>query len=379
MNGETKVTRLTAAGRGAVAVMRANMSGRATAERLDSYFRAANGLLPSRAAIGRILYGLWDGEDVVVVRVSDNNWEIHCHGGDAAVKRISQQLTDDVTSADPPPHERPDNATEGRLEKSILKQLLKCRTPRTASFLLTQYTGALRQFLTTLSGQENMQAAAAEVNKFLRWRDFAAHLTAPWRVAVIGQPNAGKSSLLNAIIGYERSIVFDQPGTTRDLVEAELILDGWPLVIVDTAGIRTDVSNDIEAVGVDSARRTVTSCDACLLVVDSQRGWTDADEELLSAIPATCQSAILWNKTDLPDRRSVSLCRVTKGTSIIETSAVDGIGINEVLTWLPAALVSVTPLATESLPVIGSLNTELTDFVDSPSQMLLRKILAGWL
>ena len=348
MNGEVKVARLTASGRGAVAVIRANMTPPATAEYLDSCFRAANGIRPSQATIGRILYGMWDGEDVVVVRVGDDDWEIHCHGGDAAVQRISRQLMDDAPSSGSTVSECHENATEERLERAVLNQLLKCRTSRTASLLLAQYTGGLRRFLTLLSAQEDPQTTAAMLNEFLRWHSFAAHLTQPWRVAVIGQPNAGKSSLLNAIIGYERSIVFDQPGTTRDLVEAELILDGWPFVLVDTAGIRDRTSNDIEAIGVKSARKSVASCDVCLLVVDSQSGWTNADAELLDTVPATCQSGILWNKTDLLHGKPAPPSDMTAVTRVIETSAIDGIGIEDVITWLPAAMVPATPEARRS-------------------------------
>ncbi len=377
MNGESHVTQLTAPGRGAVAVTRVRIAGPETSDRFDSCFRAANGMLPSQAAIGRILYGMWDGEDVVVVRVSDNDWEIHCHGGDAAVERISRQLTSTDRPTNSTLSQCPDKATEGRLERAILEQLLKCRTRSTASFLLTQYNGVLRQYLTTLSAQ--VDADAALRNDFLRWRAFATHLTTPWRVAVIGQPNAGKSSLLNSIIGYERSIVFDQPGTTRDLVEVEVILGGWPFLLVDTAGIRDDTNNDIEAFGVESALNCVANCDACLLVVDSQNGWTDADAQLLSAVPSTCPTTILWNKTDLSHRHPALSPEVTASARIVETSAIDGDGIADVVTWLPAAVVPTTPEGTAALPVVDVLVAQLAEFADNPSGVSLQEILDKWL
>ncbi|MDG1896259.1 MAG: 50S ribosome-binding GTPase [Fuerstiella sp.] len=379
MNGDVKVTQLTASGRGAVAVIRVDMAGAETSGRFDSCFQAANGMLPSHAAVGRILYGMWDGEDVVVVRVGEHEWEIHCHGGDAAVARISQQLTVVDQPLDSLLLERVDDTSEGRLETAVLEQLLKCRTRRTASFLLSQYTGGLRRFLTTLSDQEDAATNAAVLADFLRWRTFASHLTTPWRAAVIGQPNAGKSSLLNAIIGYERSIVFDQPGTTRDLVEAELTLDGWPFLLIDTAGIRDRASNDIEAIGVESARGSVASCDACLLVVDSQKGWTNADAELLAAIPADCQSVILWNKTDLSHGGPAPLPQMSDATKIIETSAIDGIGIEDVITWLPTVMVPSSPDDAQGLPVVEALATELADYADDPSSVSLHDVLARWL
>ena len=379
MNGVTNVIRLTALGRGAVAVTRVNITQPETSDRFDSCFRAANGMLPSQAAIGRILYGMWDGEDVVVVRVSDDDWEIHCHGGNAAVERISRQLTSTDRAAGPCLTECPGKATEGRLERAILEQLLKCRTRNTASCLLTQYSGVLRRYLTTLAAQEDADTTAALLNNFLRWRAFATHLTKPWQVAVIGQPNVGKSSLLNAIIGYERSIVFDQPGTTRDLVEVEVILGGWPFLLVDTAGIRENTSSDIEAVGVESARKCAANCDACLLVVDSQNGWTKTDARLLAAVPSACPTAILWNKSDLSRRSPAALPEIKAATKVVETSAIDGDGIEDVVTWLPAAIVPTTPETTEALPVVDLLADELTEFAANPSGVSLRKILDTWL
>ncbi|MEO1983853.1 MAG: GTPase [Fuerstiella sp.] len=379
MNGETNVTQLTAPGRGAVAVTRVNITGQETCDRFDSCFRAANGMLPSQAAVGRILYGMWDGEDVVVVRVSDNDWEVHCHGGDAAVERISRQLTSTDRPSDPVLTEYPDKATEGRLERAILEQLLKCRTRSTASFLLAQYNGVLRRYLTTLSIQEDADETAALLHNCLRWRAFATHLMTPWRVAVIGQPHAGQSRLLSAVLGYERAIVFDQAGTTRDLVEVEVILGGWPFLLVDTAGIRQETSNDIETVGVESARNCVANCDACLLVVDSQNGWTDADAELLGAVPSACPTAILWNKTDLSRDNPAPSPEMAAATRIVETSAIDGAGIEDVVNWLPAAVVPATPEATEALPVVELLAAQLTAFMDNPSGVSLQEILDEWL
>ncbi|MCP4784277.1 MAG: GTP-binding protein [Fuerstiella sp.] len=379
MNGQTNVTQLTAPGRGAVAVMMLNITGPESSDRFDSCFQAANGMMPSQAAIGRILYGVWDSEDVVVVRVSDNDWEIHCHGGDAAVERISRQLTSTDRPSDPALKVGPDKATEGRLERAILEQLLKCRTRRTASILLAQYNGALRRYLTTLSIQEDADKTAALLHNCLRWHAFSAHLTNPWRVAVIGQPNAGKSALMNAIIGYERSIVFDQPGTTRDLIEVEVVLGGWPFLLSDTAGIREETSNNIEAAGVESARNCVANCDACLLVIDSQNGWTDTDAQLLSAVPPACPTAILWNKTDLSLNAPAPSLDLRAAAKIVETSAIDGAGIEDIVAWLPAAMVPTTPEATAALPVVDLLAAQLTALADNSSGVSLREILDEWL
>ncbi|MCP4508108.1 MAG: GTP-binding protein, partial [Fuerstiella sp.] len=213
----------------------------------------------------------------------------------------------------------------------------------------------------------------------LRWHAFSAHLTNPWRVAVIGQPNAGKSALMNAIIGYERSIVFDQPGTTRDLIEVEVVLGGWPFLLSDTAGIREETSNNIEAAGVESARNCVANCDACLLVIDSQNGWTDTDAQLLSAVPPACPTAILWNKTDLSLNAPAPSLDLRAAAKIVETSAIDGAGIEDIVAWLPAAMVPTTPEATAALPVVDLLAAQLTALADNSSGVSLREILDEWL
>ena len=88
----------------------------------------------------------------------------------------------------------------------------------------------------------DLQAAAARIREWLAWEDFGLHLTRPWNVVLAGRPNVGKSSLINALLGYTRSIVFDQPGTTRDVVTAATAIDGWPIELSDTAGLRESPS-----------------------------------------------------------------------------------------------------------------------------------------
>jgi tRNA modification GTPase len=100
------------------------------------------------------------------------------------------------------------------------------------------------------------------------------------RVAIVGQPNAGKSSLLNALLRTSRAIVTPVAGTTRDTIEETINVRGLPIVLVDTAGI-TDTADPVEAIGVGRSRQAIEQADLVLLVYDAAAGWSDADGQLL--------------------------------------------------------------------------------------------------
>ncbi len=116
------------------------------------------------------------------------------------------------------------------------------------------------------------------------------------RVALLGAPNAGKSSLLNALVGRERSIVTEVPGTTRDLVEEAIDLGGLPVVLIDTAGLR-ETDDRVEAIGVRLAWEAAAMADAVWYLYDAQRGWTAEDAAQLEALKRPYR--ILASKADL--------------------------------------------------------------------------------
>jgi tRNA modification GTPase len=104
----------------------------------------------------------------------------------------------------------------------------------------------------------------AQLDALLRWSEFGRHLTQPWQVVLTGVPNVGKSSLINRLLGYSRSIVYAEPGTTRDVVTAATAFDGWPVELSDTAGLR-DAAGEIEAAGVERARRHLATADLAIV------------------------------------------------------------------------------------------------------------------
>ena len=120
------------------------------------------------------------------------------------------------------------------------------------------------------------------------------------RVVLIGQPNVGKSSLLNRLAGEEVAIVTDIPGTTRDALHCELTVAGVPIHIVDTAGLR-EARDLVEGLGIERAWSAVREADIVLVVVDARHGCTPEDERILAQIPGSVRRVVVMNKIDLAD------------------------------------------------------------------------------
>jgi tRNA modification GTPase len=120
-------------------------------------------------------------------------------------------------------------------------------------------------------------------------------------VVIAGRPNAGKSSLLNALAGSEAAIVTAIPGTTRDVLREHIQLDGMPLHVIDTAGLH-DSDDPVEQLGMERARKAMESADRLLLLVDDQAGYTAADAAILDDLPAGVPHTLLFNKIDLTGR-----------------------------------------------------------------------------
>lgn len=120
-------------------------------------------------------------------------------------------------------------------------------------------------------------------------------------LVIAGRPNAGKSSLLNALAGHDAAIVTAVPGTTRDLLHEQITLDGLPLHVVDTAGLR-DSADPVEQEGVRRAWEAARSADRVLLVVDDALGFSAADRQILEQLPAGLAVTVVYNKVDLSGR-----------------------------------------------------------------------------
>lgn len=340
---------LTPVGRGAVASIRLEIAVDQVDTATNRLFRAANGKSLSQQSIGRIAFGNWgrdtdDGEDVVVCRRSRDTFELHCHGGDAAVRRILKDLADAGCQTRSWQQQATDS--QGNLEAECADRLSRASTWRTAEILHEQASGVLRQSLREVSqlmGQGTSQIQLlSRLQSLLDWAKFGLHLSTPWTVVLTGRPNVGKSSLINALLGYDRAIVFDQPGTTRDVVTAETAFEGWPVLLADTAGLR-EASEELEAAGIAKAREQLDRADARLVLVDLSQPPTAEDEQLIACWP---DAIIVGHKCDLADCWGRAL-----PATAIRASSITGVGLDEIARRLVQQLVHEVPAPGTAIPI----------------------------
>lgn len=142
-----------------------------------------------------------------------------------------------------------------------------------------------------------------EVLKALPPEGDAVETLAPVRVAIVGRPNVGKSSLLNALLGDQRTIVSPVPGTTRDAIDTDVLFDGTPMTLIDTAGLRRPgkrTTTDVEYYSTLRALKALERSDVALVVVDASEGLVDLDLQIAyEAQRAKCATAVLFNKWDI--------------------------------------------------------------------------------
>ena len=165
------------------------------------------------------------------------------------------------------------------------------------------------------------------------------------RTAIVGQPNVGKSSLLNALLRVDRAIVTPIPGTTRDTLEETLNLHGIPLVLVDTAGIRADTRDLAEDLGVARSRAALAQADLALVVVDANRAVDDGDRAI-AALAGIKPAIVAINKTDLPVRADAH--GLLPGAPMVEISALTGAGIDDLERAIEAVIFSGQVVASDA-------------------------------
>ncbi len=297
-----RVALLTPLGRGAVATIA--VCGPGATDCVGQYFQPAGLIALPAAPPDRILFGRWcsphdrQSEELVVRRVSCERVEVHCHGGRWAAERILNALQ---TAGCQPVcwDELPPDPASDAIALDARTALARAGTLSAANILLDQCLGALRSTVESIRSQ--VASARPEVESDLRRlierARLGRHLIVPWRVALIGVPNVGKSTLLNVLLGYQRAIVDPTPVTTRDVLRESTVFQGWSFSLDDTAGIRA-VTDAVESAGVARTRLEIESADLVLWV--RVRGLPQADLSL--ELPARSRCLVVWNKSDLtPD------------------------------------------------------------------------------
>ena len=151
--------------------------------------------------------------------------------------------------------------------------------------------------------QQQLEGVLTQVKDILATSDRGQLLRSGLKVALVGRPNVGKSSLLNAWSQSDRAIVTNLPGTTRDVIESTLVVGGIPIQVLDTAGIR-DTADTVEKIGVERSRHAAESADLILLTIDAASGWTNADAAIYSQVKYRPLILII-NKIDLAPTQSI--------------------------------------------------------------------------
>jgi tRNA modification GTPase len=307
-------------------------------------FRAANGQAVAAQPLNRVSFGRWGQEvpeDVVLCRTSECDVEIHCHGGAAAVRRVLNDLA-----------QRGCRIVDwgefigerlNLVDAECTMALTHATTLRTARILLEQQSGVLRSAFEVLRDLPPDEVVR-RTTEMLSWSEFGRHLTEPWQVVLCGLPNVGKSSLINALLGYARSIVFDQPGTTRDVVTGQTALDGWPVELSDTAGLRQG-DDVLESAGIERAHRRAAAADLIVLVFDRSRPVRPEELELLRRWPNALR---VTNKCDLPDA-----WRDADVDGALPVSSVTQAGMDELAKAIVGRLIPRVPAPGAPIPIMS--------------------------
>ena len=297
------------------------------------------------------------GEDVV---------EIHCHGGIISVHKILERILDSPNVRRAEPGEFSQRAVlNGRVsltQAESINEIISARSRKAAELAMNGIEGnvqtaiqsikqRLLEQLTEIEAridfeedlpileEENVKAAIVAIKKDINELIDNAHkgssIRSGLKIALIGRPNVGKSSLMNRLSKKEKAIVTDLPGTTRDLLESEIILQGIPVTFIDTAGIR-ETQNIIEQIGISRTQKALTQTDLIILIFDYSQGWTSEDESILKKIPTSSPVLIVGNKSDLNDKLSLKINpkNILDKENLVIISAKTGQGEEALISYL---------------------------------------------
>lgn len=361
----------TAIGEGGIGIVR--ISGSKAIAIADKLFTSRSGkqaeeILSHQAVYGNIIdpesNEIIDEVIVLIMRAPrsytrEDIVELHCHGGPVPLRRILD-LTLRLGARMAEPGEFTKRAfLNGRLDLAQAEAVMDVIRAKTDASLkvavgnlsgqLSEQVKSIRQSVLGMIAQleaaidfpedDIEEATAADVAKLINQvkRQLASLLAKAQTgrilreglaTVIIGKPNVGKSSLLNALLREKRAIVTDIPGTTRDIIEEYVNIRGIPLRIIDTAGIR-DTADIVEKIGVERAKELVSQADLILLLLDWSAPLSPEDRSVLELL-SDRRAIVLINKSDLPPKLDLSeVERYTEGRLVLKISVAQGEGLAE--------------------------------------------------
>lgn len=288
-DSQTIACRLTGPGRSAVAVL--GLRGPGATECVENCFKPASKTDRDFHA-GEVRYGVWrsaedassPGESIVLTPVDDDWFEIHGHGGEAAVDGIlSTFVQHDIRIVDTATWLSLQESRNGTSSIIIEAEfvLQKCVTASQAAVAMDQMRGHLvdwcEAWMNRLNlGDPDLETLRLDASILLQRSELGLGLTRTRQLVLAGPPNVGKSSLMNRIVGFQRSITHDMAGTTRDVLQSDTVVAGVPVRLSDTAGIRDtqqllDAGASIEREGIRRATDVIQSADIVLVVTEPAR------------------------------------------------------------------------------------------------------------
>lgn len=292
------------------------------------------------------------GEDIV---------EINTHGGISVTNKVLELvLSNGARLAEPGEFLKRAflNGKKDLIEAEAISDLINAKTEEARKMSLKGLSGELSKKIKTLRNKilniianievnidypeyedaiiytnellkTNINEIQSDLEKLVKESEKGTLLNNGINVGIVGKPNVGKSSLLNLLINEDKAIVTDIEGTTRDIVEGNITINGVTLNLIDTAGIR-ETNNVVEKLGVEKSKDIINKSDLIIALFDISRPFTLEDEAILSSIKAK-KSIIILNKTDLPTK--IDLNKFTS-CNVIKTSVKEDVGKDELLNMI---------------------------------------------
>jgi tRNA modification GTPase len=361
MNKETIASITTPVGEGGIGIIQ--VSGPDSLEIVNAVFRGKKNKDLRNAESKRLYYGEihlnGTAVDEVIVNVlrkedsftGEDLVEVNCHGGIRAVKKTLECI---VSTGAKEAHWKElanrsfINDKIDLIQKEALLEIPQAKTRLGVKVLLDQYNGALSSFINNLineieHGNNNINQSLSSIRNQLReileTAVFGCAITSPQKLIITGKPNVGKSTLINALLREDRSIVHSEPGTTRDAVDSMFSISGIPFTIVDTAGIR-ETNHVVERLGVLESKKQLEQADKIIFMLDYSRPVEREDKELMEFITERLQThktgnslnkvtvVTVVNKTDLPCELNLSTLGTKQFNSTCQISASKGDGIS---------------------------------------------------